>query len=128
MQDAIHRVAKEYGWSKSQLLDEVYPEELPMLLKRIEQDQRLELASRIDDLLMQLRIAVAPHLKNPGPEIARISRELIARRREILGNTKPAAARDERVVRFFERQLAALKGAPADDHSETTAVPNRGNE
>src|SRR5690606_41171544 len=68
--------------SKSQLLNEVYPEELPMLLKRIEQDQRLELASRIDDLLVQLRIAVAPHLKNPGPEIARISRELIARRRD----------------------------------------------
>jgi hypothetical protein len=51
--------AKEYGWSKNQTLDEIYPDELSFYFKRIQKD-------RINDRLTELAIIHNPHTKEPN--------------------------------------------------------------
>lgn len=52
-------MAKNYGWSKSQVLDELYPDEVDFYASRIRKDST-------NDRMTDLAIAQNPHVKDPN--------------------------------------------------------------
>ena len=60
-------LAHEYGWAKSQILGDVYLDELILLLKNINK-------RKIGDYKMQMAITQNPYTKNPKELWAIISR------------------------------------------------------
>lgn len=55
----IDAFASAYRWSKRTILEEVYPEEVPLLIKRIGERKKQEKLDQIDHWLMLLDIATA---------------------------------------------------------------------
>lgn len=100
----IATFADAWGWSKSQVLDELYPEEVPILLKRITKRERNRQLERICEWEVLLDITIAPHTKN-GRGAIDLDRRLKQMRREIQRGSE-----QEKVVDLdFHRQLADLR-------------------
>lgn len=75
-------MADAYGWSKRQILEEVYPDELPLLLRRIQRRQLLEEQRRIVDKLHLIEIVTLPY-RDPKKGQSRLPRELQTQLRRI---------------------------------------------
>lgn len=57
-------MASEYHWSKSQILEEVYPEEVEVYARKIGERHIQAAQERVHDYRMHLKIALAPYTEN----------------------------------------------------------------
>ncbi len=57
-------MASEYNWSKSQILEEVYPEEVEVYARKIGERHIQAAQERVHDYRMLLKIAIAPYTEN----------------------------------------------------------------
>jgi len=60
----IDILASEYHWSKSQILEEVYPEEVEVYARKIGERHIQAAQERVHDYRMLLKIALAPYTEN----------------------------------------------------------------
>ena len=60
----IDILASEYHWSKSQILEEVYPEEVEVYARKIKERHIQEAQEKVHDYRVLLRIATAPYTEN----------------------------------------------------------------
>ncbi|MDC3413958.1 hypothetical protein [Terrihalobacillus insolitus] len=100
MFDVVHSLAKEYGWSKKQILEEVYVDEIEYYLKRIRKDQA-------NDRLTELAIVHNPNAKDPNKLIASFKKAL----QELEGKAYLAKDKmtkeDEQNLREIARRMKA---------------------
>lgn len=57
-------MASEYHWSKAQILEEVYPEEVEVYARKIGERRIQEAQEKVHDYRMLLKIALAPYTEN----------------------------------------------------------------
>lgn len=57
----IDILASEYHWSKAQILEEVYPEEVEVYARKIGERRIQEAQEKVHDYRMLLKIALAPY-------------------------------------------------------------------
>jgi hypothetical protein len=62
-------LAKEYGWSKRQILEEMYIDEIEFYLKRIKRDQ-------LNERMTDLAIVHNPNAKDPNKLITSLRNQL----------------------------------------------------
>lgn len=93
---AIDLLASEYGWTKTYILESVYPDELIYFGEQI--SRRV-----IDQTLMDLRIASNPHI-DPA-EAKSFAQDLLDRRRAIYGIEDNAAPLDKEALELLKAQL-----------------------
>lgn len=67
--EIIHRLATHYGWSKREILEEVYPDEVHYYLQHIQRDD-------VHERLMQLSVAHNPHSKDPNHLVSVLNQQL----------------------------------------------------
>jgi hypothetical protein len=67
--DVIHLLAKEYGWSKRTILEEMYYDEIELYIKRIRRDQA-------NERLTDLAIAHNPKAKDPNKLVNSFKKQL----------------------------------------------------
>jgi len=92
--DIIHLLATEYGWSKRQILDEVYFDELDLYATRIRKNQ-------ISERLTETAIANNTRAKDPNKLVKSFEKKL----QEL--NGKDYLAKD-RMTKEDERKLKEL--------------------
>jgi hypothetical protein len=92
--DIVHLLAKEYGWSKGQILEEVYYDELEFYIKRIRRDQA-------NERLTALAIAHNPNAKDPNKLVMSFKKAL----QEIEGK---AYLHKERMTKQDEQNLKEI--------------------
>lgn len=94
MFDVIHIFSKEYGWSKRQILEEIYYDEIDFYLKRIRKDTA-------NDRLTDLAIAHNPKAKDPKKLISYFQKTI----RDVDGK---GYLMKERMTKQDERELKEL--------------------
>lgn len=62
-------LAKEYGWTKNEILSEMYPDEVEFYVKRIRKDEA-------NDRLTDLAIAHNPNSQNPNKLIEKFKKSI----------------------------------------------------
>ncbi|SCY88519.1 hypothetical protein [Alkaliphilus peptidifermentans] len=67
--DVIHCLASAYGWDKKIILEQIYPNEIEPLLKRIRRDE-------VNKNLTQLAIVHNPKSKNPKKLVLQLEKQL----------------------------------------------------
>lgn len=91
-------MAKEYGWSKRQILEEVYFDEIDFYMKRIKKD-------KLNDRMTELAIAHNPNAKDPNKLITTFKNAL----REVEGKSYLTKERmtkqDEQNLKEIARQM-----------------------
>jgi hypothetical protein len=98
--DIIHLLAKEYGWSKRQILEEMYYDEIDFYVKRIRRDNASE---RLTDLA----IAHNPKAKDPNKLVMSFKKQLQEIEGKAYLHKDRMTKQDEMRLKELARQMKA---------------------
>lgn len=98
MFDIVHALAKEYGWSKNVILEEMYYDELEFYLKRIRRDQ-------VNERLTDLAIIHNPKSENPNKLVLSFRKALEEIEGKAYLNKERMTKEDENNLREIARRM-----------------------
>ena len=95
--------ADAYGWSKNQILDEIYPEELPLYFHKIAERNKNRALEKLGEQRILLGIAVAPYTER-GSGIRELHRKFDEAEREIR-NPGKKEKQENRIKKAMEQWI-----------------------